>query len=221
MKWFRSGLFYTVVWLVTPYYAIRSSIAYYVDFLRGGKTPSNASHEVSTKWAKTIMRFTPGWKINIEGRENIPKSGKACVLVANHESAIDILVIYYLGIQFRWLAKKEIFKVPLIGWSMKLAGHIPIDRTIKDSHHQAFLKCEELLSSGTPVFFFPEGTRSKTGKIKKFKRGAFKLANDCSTSVLPICIKGAGNLLLKGTMSPNSGIVIVKILPEVDIEKVS
>jgi len=215
MKWFRSGSFFAVVAVTTTYYTTMSGIAHYVSLFKGKHHPSNASHDVASRWARSIMRLTPGWKINVEGKENLPKFGEACVIVANHESATDILAMYYLGVQFRWLAKREIFKLPLIGNSMKWAGYVPIDRNDTDSHRKALRTSAEWLENGTPMFFFPEGTRSKTGKVKKFKRGAFKLASDCSASVLPVCIKGAGKLLQKGTMIPRPATVYVKVLPKI------
>jgi 1-acyl-sn-glycerol-3-phosphate acyltransferase len=172
-------------------------------------------HKIASYWARTIMFLVPKWHINVEGRENLPGPGRACVIVANHESATDILAMYYLGIQFRWLAKKEIFKIPLLGISMKWAGYVPIDRNSRDSHRRALSTSADRLKAGIPMFFFPEGTRSTTGHVGKFKAGAFKLACDSNVPILPICIKGAGNLLEKGRGRPRAATVQVKILPEV------
>jgi 1-acyl-sn-glycerol-3-phosphate acyltransferase len=113
------------------------------------------------------------------------------------------------------LAKKELFKIPFLGNSMTWAGYVPIDRAERESHRRALETSAQWLKKGIPMFFFPEGTRSSTGKVRSFKGGAFKLAQDCQVPILPICIKGAGNLLEKGGGRPRPATVQVKILPEV------
>ncbi|MEZ4743977.1 MAG: lysophospholipid acyltransferase family protein [Bdellovibrionota bacterium] len=213
MKWIRAALFFVVVGLTTAYYTLKSLVVYYLGILLNKENLSKAPHEVATQWARSIMFLTPGWRIEVTGSEHLPPDGKAVVIVANHESATDILAMYYLGIQFRWLAKKEVFELPLIGKAMSLAGYVPIDRKDPDSHKEALAKSAEWLSKGIPMFFFPEGTRSDTGKVKKFKRGAFRLANENDVEVLPVCIKGAGRLLKKGTVFPCTAVVFVHILP--------
>ena len=219
MKWLRSGYFYIVLGVTTTIYTAKSFLwHYYAQFSAKGD-PSDASHKVASRWARSIMCWTPGWTIQVTGEEHLPKLGQACVIVANHESGTDILAMYYLGIQFRWLAKKELFSYPLIGSSMKWAGYVPIVRTNTDSQRQALVTSAAWLKKGTPMFFFPEGTRSTTGTLKKFKKGAFKLAKDCTVPILPVCIKGAGNLLQKGTMIPHSATVYVKVLPQIAINE--
>jgi 1-acyl-sn-glycerol-3-phosphate acyltransferase len=208
---FEFVFFWTVVWGATIGFTLWNCLLIPALRMTGKADISSDVHRVATLWARSIMTSIPGWKINIEGRENL--SNQPCVIVANHESATDILAMYYLGIQFRWLAKKEVFRVPFMGTSMKWAGYVPIDRKDRDSHRKALEISADWVKKGIPMFFFPEGTRSTTGVIGTFKVGAFKLAHDCGVAVLPICIKGAGGLLAKGGLVPKRATVSVKVLP--------
>ena len=137
------------------------------------------------------------------------------VIVANHESMSDIWAMYYLGVQFRWLSKAEVFRMPVVGHVMKYADYVPVERGNKNSHLNAMKLSADRLDEGLCMFFFPEGTRSKDGKIKDFKNGAFRLARDTNTAVLPIAIHGAGDLMRKGSLVPNPAHVKVKILPPI------
>jgi 1-acyl-sn-glycerol-3-phosphate acyltransferase len=211
----KTPVFLAVAVSSTIYHSGMSAFVHYKNKLVNNPKTTHACHKVATKWAQTILNYTPGWEINISGQENLLSDGTPCVIVANHESSTDILAMYYLGVQFRWLAKKEIFSIPLVGKSMKWAGYVPLDRSSKESALDALKISADWLKSGTPMFFFPEGTRSTTGKVKKFKPGAFKLAIDCNVPIVPVVIKGAGNLLKKGSMQPNSATVLVKILPKI------
>ena len=181
---------------------------------------TDRGHKVATLWGKSLLQIVPGWKIILEGKENIPHSSeKPFIITANHESATDILALYYLNIQFRWLAKIEAFKIPVVGTAMRWAGYIPIIRGKKESHTKALNKCRELLQNKTPVLFFPEGTRSTIGKPKKFKVGAFLLAKECQVPVVPIVLFGAGKLLRKHSISPKAATVHIKILPAQNIKE--
>ncbi len=174
-----------------------------------------ASHNWTCIWGKTIINLMPWWRVYIEGFENIPSetSNNKLVIVANHESMTDIWILCYLHFQFRWLSKAEVFKVPIIGHAMRLAGYIPVTRGDKDSHQQAMKSSAEWVQKGIPMLFFPEGTRSETSELRPFKMGAFKLARDTGASILPVALKGAGKLMSKGSPIPKSARVQVCIMP--------
>lgn len=169
-------------------------------------------HEVSMMWGKSLFALTPGWSLELSGSENFLPKGSSFVLVANHESATDILALYHLGLRFVWLAKKEAFKTPLIGTGLRWGGHIPVERGVKESHNEALKKCKDQIASGTPVLFFPEGTRSTLGYPKDFKVGAFKIAKEMGVPVLPVVLKGAGKLLRKGSLAYNEATMRIKVL---------
>ncbi|MBC62096.1 MAG: hypothetical protein CMP11_06525 [Zetaproteobacteria bacterium] len=184
-------------------------------FLIGKKFTSHEAHEIATQWGKSLFKAIPGWKIKFKGLENLAKAPKPSIYIANHESATDILAIYLLDFQFRWLAKKEIFAFPLIGKAMKMSGYIPIKREDKKSRQDAIKKCELSLENKVSVLFFPEGTRSSLGYPKKFKLGAFKLSKEKNYPIVPIALKGAGGLLKKSSLSPSKATVKISVLPAI------
>ncbi len=157
-------------------------------------------HAVSVMWARSILTLNPFWRLRVEGRENIQR-GKHYVVVANHQSMLDILVaLAGLPLHFKFMAKKELFSVPAMGWHMTLAGYIPIDRANVQSGREALDVACEWLGKGVSILFFPEGTRSPDGEIKKFKAGAIKAAQDQKVEILPVVIDGTGQALPKQSM---------------------
>lgn len=171
------------------------------------------AHNAAILWGKGMFYFTPGWSVEITGRENLTQAGKVYIIVANHESASDIFALYLLGNQFRWLSKIEMFKVPVIGTAMTWAGYVPVTRHDKNSRKQALDDSAKVLQNQTPMLFFPEGTRSTGGRPQNFKSGAFLLAKQLHLPVLPIVLYGTGKLLRKGTITPNKAKIHIKVLP--------
>ncbi|MBI1870039.1 MAG: 1-acyl-sn-glycerol-3-phosphate acyltransferase [Chlamydiae bacterium] len=148
-------------------------------------------------WASSLIRLNPYWKLRVRGLENIDRN-QTYVIVANHQSLADIIVLYKTKMQFKWVAKDVLFKLPLVGWCLKIAKHIQLSRgnysSIKKSYHEA----EEWLRNGISVLFFPEGTRSTTEQMNKFQNGAFKLALQEKKPILPIAINGTRDAIPKG-----------------------
>lgn len=154
-------------------------------------------HQVSIFWARGIIRWNPIWRLRVMGRLNLEK-GRNYVIVSNHQSLLDILVVCAaLPLNFKFLAKKELFYVPFMGWAMLCAGYIPVNRSSHESGKQALLKIGNTLKRGVSVLLFPEGTRSPDGKIHAFKSGAFKLARDHQVAILPVVVEGTGRALPK------------------------
>ncbi len=214
---FKTIYFCLLVVTLTFYYALAVVVVSYAYRLRGKKFPFTSGHKIGSAWGRRIMKLTPGWTVSLSGEENVPPKGTSYIVVANHESATDIFTIYALGIPFRWLAKAELFKIPLFGYVARVCGHIPIQRGVKTSHIAALELCAQSVREGIPVFLFPEGTRSTEARPKKFKIGAFKLAHEAQVPVLPIVLFGAGKLLKKGSLTPNRANLRISILPLVPL----
>jgi 1-acyl-sn-glycerol-3-phosphate acyltransferase len=215
-SFFRTSFFVILLISITWFHFI-ALILERIYLILTGKTKKQkeeTAHLRSAKWGRDLFRFNPLWSIQISGKEKIPDSGHF-VIVANHESATDMLALNYLQIQFRWLAKKEAFKIPCIGQAMTWSGYIPIQRGSRESHKHAIDLCKQSIEEKTPVLFFPEGTRSTLGYPKDFKVGAFKVAKEVGAPVLPIVLKGAGKLLKKGSLAPKKATMVVKILDPV------
>ena len=142
-------------------------------------------------WAKYTCY--PFLKTTVVGVDKLEASkGKAVVYVSNHQSWLDIYLLLSQGFPIKFISKREIFFIPLVGWVMGLIGHIPLKRGDKRSGRTALETCVHYLENGVSVFFFPEGTRGKQrGKLNDFKIGAFKVAVDAEAPVLPIIIQGS------------------------------
>jgi 1-acyl-sn-glycerol-3-phosphate acyltransferase len=119
------------------------------------------------------------------------------VLVANHASLIDILVLFGLFRPFKWVSKQEIFRVPVIGWNMRLNDYVPLERGSGGSVRRMMAHCDRLLAAGSPVMIFPEGRRTADGSLQPFKNGAFELAVRHGVPVIPIAVHGTGRALPK------------------------
>src|SRR4051794_13854999 len=143
--------------------------------------------------------INPMWKLRVSGRERLPWRGGA-VLVANHASLIDILVLFDLFRPFKWVSKAENFKLPFVGWNMHMNGYVPLRRGDRESVVEMLARCDELLEAGNPVLFFPEGTRTKDGSLQAFKDGAFELAVRHRVPLVPIAVHGTGRALPKHGM---------------------
>ncbi len=150
---------------------------------------SEPVHKIQQWWAQSFCRLL-FIKVEVTGLENIPQ-GQSCVLVANHQSMADVFTIYgWLPVIFKWIMKQELRKVPFIGAGCKAAGHIFIDRSSRAAAKNSIQKAKEILKDGICVVIFPEGTRTKTGKVGRFKRGAFAIAGDLQLPIIPISLTG-------------------------------
>ena len=150
----------------------------------------------SCAWASFYVVVNPLWRARVVGREKLPWNG-AAVLVANHLSMLDILVLYGLFRPFKWVSKAELFRVPFVGWNMWLNDCVPVWRGDRESVRRMMAHCRAHLARGAPVMIFPEGTRSQDGRLQAFKDGAFRLAVDANVPVIPIAISGTSEALPK------------------------
>ena len=153
-------------------------------------------HAFTSAWASLYTFLNPAWPVRIHGRDRMHESGPA-VIVANHLSLVDILVLFRLRSHFKWVSKEENFRVPLIGWNMRLCGYIPLRRGTARSIHTMMKRCDEAITGGSSIVMFPEGTRSSTGRLRSFKSGAFEIAKRNRVPIQPIVIRGTGDALPK------------------------
>jgi len=174
------------------------------------------AHRQCFWWADAIIGLNPYWKIKIEGLENIDHK-KTYVIVANHQSLGDIVVAYKIRMQFKWVAKESLFKVPFLGWSMPVAKHIKLTRGKFGSIKKVYREAAGWLRSGMSVLFFPEGTRSDTDGMGEFQNGAFKLAIKEKVSILPVSITGTRDAIPKGSWIMKKNVFgKLKVFPAID-----
>jgi 1-acyl-sn-glycerol-3-phosphate acyltransferase len=153
-------------------------------------------HQFTCFWGSLYTFVNPLWPVSITGREKI-ESGKTYVMVANHLSLLDILVLFRIYKHFKWVSKIENFRLPCIGWNMRLNRYIPLRRGDRESVRQMMDACETTLRAGSSIMMFPEGTRSKNGVLQPFKTGAFELALRTGLPLLPIVLTGTSDALPK------------------------
>jgi 1-acyl-sn-glycerol-3-phosphate acyltransferase len=154
-------------------------------------------HLRTGRWFRRLGRLVAWinpWRIEIAGLDRI-EPAQTYVIVSNHQSLGDIPVICHLRLDTKWLAKAELFRMPVLGWMLRMAGDVPVDRTDRRSAARALLQCARYLRQGCSVVFFPEGTRSPDGKLLPFNEGPFQLAIREGVPILPVAVSGSGNAL--------------------------
>lgn len=167
-------------------------------------------------WSESIININPFWKVVLKGRENLQKD-KIYIIVANHTSLADIVVLYKLRTQFKWVAKQSLFNIPFIGWCLRLTKHIRLSRGAYSSIKQVYKDASVWLKRGISVLFFPEGTRSGSTKLNAFQNGAFKLAIKERVPVLPVSIHWTENPIKKGDWRFAPKVVCtIEIHPSID-----
>lgn len=174
------------------------------------------AHRQCYWWSDILINLNPFWKLDVSGLENIDKK-KTYVIVANHQSMADIIVLYQIKTQFKWVAKESLFKLPFVGWCMSLAKHIKLERGDFSSIKKIYREAAEWLRKGMSVLFFPEGTRSGNGEMNEFQNGAFKLAIKEKKPVLPIFLEGTHGAIPKGGWQFSTKIrCALKVLPAIE-----
>jgi len=153
-------------------------------------------HRFTCVWGSLYTWMNPAWPVKLVGREKI-RDGVTYVMIANHQSLLDILVLFRVFAHFKWVSKIENFRIPLIGWNMWLNRYIKLKRGDRASVIQMMQECRKTIANGNSIMMFPEGTRSPDGRLRGFKTGAFDLAKTERVPILPIILEGTANALPK------------------------
>lgn len=177
-------------------------------------------HLRTARWfrrlGRILARIHPS-RVRVSG-ESIDPS-QVYVIVSNHQSLADIPVLSYIRLDTKWLAKAELFRVPLVGWMMKMAGDVPVNRSLPREGAKAILQCGKYLRQRCSVVFFPEGTRSKDGEVQPFNEGAFQLAIREKVPILPLVVEGTGQALPSKTwLWSKTRDIHLRILKPVSVE---
>ena len=200
-----------MIWTVLATAVLGSTCILTGYFSKTGNLP----HRVARFWANSIL-FVSGIKVTINGLDHLPDGGPVIYMV-NHQSNFDIPVLLgRLPVQFRWLAKAELFRIPILGKGMAGSGYISIDRSNRRSAMQSLSRAAETIRNGTSVLIFPEGTRSADGNLQPFKKGGFVLTVDAGVPVIPIIICGTWPIMPKDRLLIQPRPVTMNILPPVD-----
>ncbi len=209
LQYIRAGL----VLVVAPPLTIVVSALALLDLIFFRKSPAKAM-VFPRMWGRIICKIA-GVRVRIEGLENIV-ADQTYIFAANHVSQFDIFTLQgYFPHDFRWIAKKELFRLPIFGTAMQRTGFISMDRSHGREALKSLNKAAEQIAGGTSVIIFPEGTRSKDGKLHPFKTGAIMLAIKAGVPVVPIGINGTYSILPKGRLLAGSGEVVIRVGPPI------
>ncbi len=195
-----------MIWtvFVTGFFCIIVIIASFFD------NKGDILHKLARFWARSIL-FASRIKVTVKGFSNIAP-GRSYIFMSNHQSNFDIPVLLSkLTIQFRWLAKAELFKIPLFGLAMQKAGYISIDRFNRESAIESLEEAAGIIKDKASVCIFPEGTRSRDGNVGPFKKGGFVLAVDAGIPIVPVIIHGTWRIMSKKGFRIKPGNVVLEI----------
>ncbi len=178
-------------------------------------TDGNLSHIAARLWGRSILAAS-GIRVRVTGIESIDPA-KSYIFMSNHQSNFDIPVLLaFLKVQFRWLAKEELFKIPFFGYAMQRVGYISINRSDRRSAFLSLKRAAKIIRGGVSVLIFPEGTRSLDGCIRPFKKGGFILALDAGVPIVPVVIRGTRSIMPKDRLRILPGRVELEILAPID-----
>ncbi len=199
-----------IVWtLLTTFYFGNMAIA--VSFL---DSTGKMVHKIAQIWAAGIL-WISDVRVEVRGKKHLDLEN-SMIIMANHQSHYDIpVMLAHLPVQFRWLAKAELFSIPIFGYAMRRAGYISIERSDRKSAFRSLARAAEMVRNGASVLIFPEGTRSDDGTIRPFKKGGFVLAVDSQVPVVPAILRGTREIMPKNRVHIRSGYVTLEIRPPV------
>jgi 1-acyl-sn-glycerol-3-phosphate acyltransferase len=168
------------------------------------------NHRLARLWGK-IALWANWVKVTVEGLDHVPGQGPY-VFMVNHQGSYDIFALLgHLPFQFKWLAKKEMFSIPILGLAMKATGYIFIDREGTRETVKAMNNAAERIRDGMSVVIFPEGSRSPDGSIQPFKKGGFTLAIKSKVPIVPVAITGSAEIIPKGKMRVRPGSITIRV----------
>ncbi|MCP4624033.1 MAG: 1-acyl-sn-glycerol-3-phosphate acyltransferase [bacterium] len=197
---------YIILWVVltTIFWGLAAIFTSF--FARTG----NPVHIIARTWARGIL-FAGRIKVTVNGLANIDPD-QSYVYMSNHQGNFDIPVLLaHLPVQFRWLAKAELFKIPIFGRAMRGAGYVKIDRFNQESAFESIKEAGSRMKNGVSVMIFPEGTRSRDGKIRPFKKGGFIMAVESGVPIVPVILQGTRSIMGKSSLKINTGEVTLNI----------
>jgi len=203
---YARSLFFTAP-LIFLYTAIMGSISVVSSLL---DSRGRVQHGCARLWSRLIL-WTSGVRVHVVGLENI-RPNIPYVLCVNHQSHMDIpIILAALPFQFRFAAKKQLFRYPFLGWHLRRSGHVPVDRENPHAAVKSLREAAETIKRGRPVLIFPEGGTSLDGTIKPFKGGGFMLATRSNAEVVPVTIRGSRRVLVPKTYHVRGGSVEVTV----------
>lgn len=210
---FIRSLFSFIAVVVATFVFSLQALIYLLVF----RTSEDTAQVGPTNWARSILWAT-GVKVVVEGLDKL-EVGKSYIFMGNHQSQYDIFCVQaHLAWNLRWLAKKELFDIPIFGAALGKGGSIPVDRSNGRKAMKSLSEAAKRIKDGCSVIVFPEGTRSDDGRLRSFKSGGMVLAIKAQVEVVPLAICGSRDVLAKGDLLPKSGTITLRIGDPINVE---
>ena len=204
------------LWALLVFVAITIVCATPVTLVSLARRNSNIVMRAGRVWSR-VMLTTVGARVNYVDLEN-SRAQLPCIYIANHASNVDIWVLMsVLPDQTRFVAKRSLFRIPFLGWALSSAGFVPVDRGHRTRAIKSLGAAARVVRNGRPLVLFPEGTRSRDGRLQRFKKGPFHLALQAGVPIMPVAIRGSFEVLPPGRWRVSPGPVEVRFLPPVDV----
>lgn len=204
----------TLVLILLPILTLLASIAGIIGLLVF-RVSAQTIQAVPALWARILLKVA-GVKVTVQGVENIEKD-EPYIFAANHQSQFDIFAMHAaFPHEFRWLAKKELFQIPLFGLAMRLAGYLAVDRSHGRQAMNSLVEAAKTIAEGSSVIIFPEGTRTPDGRLQRFKGGSTVVAVKSGVPMVPVAITGTHEILPKGRLLARPGRITIKVGEPVD-----
>lgn len=219
MRKISAYLYFTIVISISVVFVFLTFIVWLITYPMGDKKNAHFTNMATRIWFPIVyyIGWFWGWRIKIEGKENVPDG--ACIFMSNHQAIFDIPIFFCLAKDMRWVSKKEILRVPLLGEVLLMRGDVRIDRKSSASAKHMLEACKKNLDEGISMIIYPEGTRTKTGDVGPFKAGGFLLAKQCEYPIVPSVI--VGDFECVHNMKMNYGNkFILKFLPAISKEEI-
>ncbi|MFP3982361.1 MAG: lysophospholipid acyltransferase family protein [Desulfurivibrionaceae bacterium] len=203
-----------LVLILLPILTFLASIAGIIGLLVF-RVSARTIQAVPALWARILLKVA-GVEVTVEGMENIEKD-KTYIFAANHQSQFDIFAMHAaFPHEFRWLAKKELFRIPLFGMAMRLAGYLEVDRSHGRQAMKSLVEAAKTIARGSSVIIFPEGTRTPDGRLQRFKGGSTVIAVKSGVPMVPVAITGTYEILPKGKLLARPGRITIRVGEPVD-----
>lgn len=211
---FRSIVFWITTVIITI--LVGSVVVLFSIFDRKG----NFTHFCAGIWGRAVCRLN-GVKVQVDGLENIHRN-RTYILVSNHQGFFDTFsLVGYLPIRFVLMAKESLFRIPFLGWGMKLSGYISVDRTNRKKSYHSFMNMIEKVKDGYTAIIFPEGRRTLDGNIGEFKKGSLLIATRTGTPIIPVTISGSYEVMKIGEKCIRPGLIRIKIDKPIETSNLS
>ena len=205
----------TLIWiLAVPWTVLMGTVSLFASLFDRRKMAGFRCMQI---WARGLLKLS-SVTLQTIGFENIVKD-RNYLIVSNHQSQVDIVALSAaIPFKFGWMAKRELFRIPFLGWHMSRMGYVPIDRSSIKSSTSGLMMAANVLKNGASLVIFPEGSRSVDGKLKPFKDGAFFIAVESQVPILPITIRGTADILKKGSSKINKGGITITVSEIINVE---